>query len=453
MMKLDFGFPTNNTRTNRCARRNIMRSRSNHQKANNITPLQSNKSSMQAVQGGGSSDRQATLRPDLWDKRYSQKEKEMLLLVAQQYGLDPMTGEVMILHGKIYVTATGLQKLAINDPAYDGCEIDLVETDWANNFFVVKARIWKKNCAHPFEDYGDADPTTSSLRGHALFRHAITRARARAMRSAFAIPFCSLEELDDEMRMNVSQGNSRRRPKNGARNESKAPTPPAPPAPQRASTGGVTEQQLAMLERYIKDADWSLDQLHTHLQESFGVNSPEEMTRAQASKLLGELSAPPRPNTQKQETEQSGPTADVAEELGETEALDAKEEQTVEVTPSAEPVQEETQAKEVETAEPAPEESKEETPETAVAEPVVESKTAATETKKTQRFRSLPPWTADEQQRIADELVQRMQTSKTLKELRREWELFQGIRHQLSEEWFARICETKEQRKAVLMAA
>lgn len=429
-----------------------MRSRSNHQKANNITPLQNNKSSMQAVQGGGSSDRQATLRPDLWDKRYSQKEKEMLLLVAQQYGLDPMTGEVMILHGKIYVTATGLQKLAINDPAYDGCEIDLVETDWANNFFVVKARIWKKNCAHPFEDYGDADPTTSSLRGHALFRHAITRARARAMRSAFAIPFCSLEELDDEMRMNVSQGNSRRRPKNGASNESKAPNASVPSAPQRPHADGVTEQQLAMLERYIKDADWSLDQLHTHLQESFGVNSPEEMTRAQASKLLGELSAPSRPNTQKQEANKNVLTADVAEELGETEA-EAKEEPPVEATSCTEPVQEETLAKEVETAEPATEESKEETVETIVAEPVVESKSAATETKKTQRFRSLPPWTADEQQRIADELVQRMQTSKTLKELRREWELFQGIRHQLSEEWFARICETKEQRKAVLMAA
>jgi hypothetical protein len=152
------------------------------------------------------------LRPDLWDERYSPKEIETLKVVATQYGLDPLTREVIMLNNNIYVTAAGLQKLALRDPDYDGCEIELIQTNWDSDFFVVKASIWKKGCTHPFEDYGDADPTTSNLRGHALFRHAITRARARAMRSAFAIPFCSLEELDDELRWRNLNANANARP-------------------------------------------------------------------------------------------------------------------------------------------------------------------------------------------------------------------------------------------------
>ncbi len=147
--------------------------------------------------------KQPELHPELWGAHYTAKEIEMLKIVAKQYGLDPLAREVIIIKGNIYVTAAGLQKLALRDPDYDGCEIELVHTDWENNFFVVKARVWKKGCSRPFEDYGDADPSTSGLRGHALFRHAITRARARAMRSAFAIPFCTLEELDDDFRLAV----------------------------------------------------------------------------------------------------------------------------------------------------------------------------------------------------------------------------------------------------------
>lgn len=142
----------------------------------------------------------SNLRPDLWDGKLNSRDREVLTLMAEQYELDPLTGDLMMLRGKVYITAAGLQKLAVRDPSYEGCEIEIVQADWEKNFYVIKARVWKKGCSHPFEDFGDADPSTSSLRGRVLFRHAITRARARAMRSAFAIPFCSVEELDDEGR-------------------------------------------------------------------------------------------------------------------------------------------------------------------------------------------------------------------------------------------------------------
>ena len=116
------------------------------------------------------------LRPELWDGRLSNRDREVLTQIAEQYQLDPLTGEIMMLRGKVFITAQGLQKLACRDPLYDGCEIEIVQADWQKNFYVIKARVWKKGCSHPFEDFGDADPSTSQMKGRALFRHAITRA-------------------------------------------------------------------------------------------------------------------------------------------------------------------------------------------------------------------------------------------------------------------------------------
>ena len=134
--------------------------------------------------------------PRLWDVRLSERDFEVLKTISAQYQLDPLTGEIQMLRGKVYISAAGLQVLACRHPDYEGCEIEIVHSDWEKNFYVIKAKVWKKGCAHPFEDFGDADPSTSQMKGRALFRHAITRARSRAIRSAFAVPFCSVEEMD-----------------------------------------------------------------------------------------------------------------------------------------------------------------------------------------------------------------------------------------------------------------
>ncbi len=134
--------------------------------------------------------------PELWGVRLSDRDFEVLKTISAQYQLDPLTGEIQMLRGKVYISAAGLQVLACRHPDYEGCEIEIVHSDWEKNFYVVKAKVWKKGCAHPFEDFGDADPSTSQMKGRALFRHAITRARSRAIRSAFAVPFCSVEEMD-----------------------------------------------------------------------------------------------------------------------------------------------------------------------------------------------------------------------------------------------------------------
>lgn len=223
---------------------------------------------MQDTKTSTSSQEQLDQYAHLWDVR-NEKERETLKLVAIQYGLDPLTREVMILNGQVYVTAAGLQKLALRDPEYDGCEVDIIEARWDKDFFLVKARVWKKACSHPFEDYGDADPTTSKLKGHALFRHAVTRARARAMRSAFAVPFCAVEELDDEQRIQWL-------------------------VQQRSHTNDqeplhATEKQRNAVIGLSKQIGWTRVALGAELDRRFGTSHLDDLTRSQASQMIQEL--------------------------------------------------------------------------------------------------------------------------------------------------------------------
>ncbi len=63
-----------------------------------------------------------------------------------------------------------------------------------------------------------------------------------------------------------------------------------------------------------------------------------------------------------------------------------------------------------------------------------------------------PKWSDEEQQRIAEDLLGRMQRAGSLSDLRQEWQMFQGLRHKLSEPWTEQIRDTKDQRKAALSA-
>lgn len=137
---------------------------------------------------------------DVFPGDYSEKERAMIMAICERYGFDPLLKEVELLHGQIFVTAKGIARVATDNPTFNGIEVEIIHQDWTKGkeFFVVKARVWKKGCEHPIEDIADSDG--SKMKGGNLFRHTITRAKARAMRTAFAIPFCSTEELADEDR-------------------------------------------------------------------------------------------------------------------------------------------------------------------------------------------------------------------------------------------------------------
>jgi hypothetical protein len=120
--------------------------------------------------------------------------------LSDVYGLSVATGELQLLDGKWYVTHAGLLAIANRS----GCAaittaIDHSASEPSISRWVFKATVHKTRRSKGFVGYGDADRTnTSSLVRGAEMRVAETRAVNRALRKAYGIGLCSVEELGSQ---------------------------------------------------------------------------------------------------------------------------------------------------------------------------------------------------------------------------------------------------------------
>jgi hypothetical protein len=106
-------------------------------------------------------------------------------------------GEVVFIEGKWYVTHAGLLRLAQRRRC-SGIRTTLVAqlSDPVVKRWVFRATVYKRSSSKGFVGYGDADPSNvSSLVHGAEMRVAETRAVNRALRKAYGIGLCSVEEL------------------------------------------------------------------------------------------------------------------------------------------------------------------------------------------------------------------------------------------------------------------
>jgi hypothetical protein len=116
--------------------------------------------------------------------------------LAEKYALSVAGGNLLYLDGRWYVTHAGLLRLANRhrcasiqvQPLAKFCEP-------TSNRWVFRATVYKTPRSNGFVGYGDADPSNVSLlvRGAEL-RVAETRAVNRALRKAYGIGICSIEE-------------------------------------------------------------------------------------------------------------------------------------------------------------------------------------------------------------------------------------------------------------------
>ena len=117
--------------------------------------------------------------------------------LTRKYSLSLALGDVSYIDERWYVTHTGLLRLAERRccsgirvrPVREFC--DSLSCRW-----VFKAIVYKTSGSKGFVGYGDADPSNISplVRG-AEMRVAETRAVNRALRKAYGIGLCSVEEL------------------------------------------------------------------------------------------------------------------------------------------------------------------------------------------------------------------------------------------------------------------
>lgn len=122
---------------------------------------------------------------------------QTLRQLIDDHHLSVTSGDVIHLDGRWYVTHSGLLALARRKKC-SGIHIEAVDTlcDLAASRFVLKATVYPAKTSTGFVGYGDADPSNVSPLVHgAEMRVAETRAVNRALRKAYGIGICSVEEI------------------------------------------------------------------------------------------------------------------------------------------------------------------------------------------------------------------------------------------------------------------
>ena len=117
--------------------------------------------------------------------------------ISERHALSVANGDLLFLDGRWYVTHSGLLGIAQRNRCY-GIECALIGrlSDTTTSRWVFRATVYKTPRSRGFVGYGDASPenTSAVVRG-AEMRVAETRAVNRALRKAYGIGLCSVEEL------------------------------------------------------------------------------------------------------------------------------------------------------------------------------------------------------------------------------------------------------------------
>ena len=134
--------------------------------------------------------------------------------IIEQHNFSIAAGDLTYLDNGWYVTHTGLLGLARRSrcagihvrPVSNFCELS--SQRWA-----FEATVYKSRVCRGFVGYGDADPSNVSPLVHgAEMRVAETRAVNRALRKAYGIGICSVEEIGSLNRQSETSREQKRSP-------------------------------------------------------------------------------------------------------------------------------------------------------------------------------------------------------------------------------------------------
>ncbi len=149
-----------------------------------------------------------------WSTGLSTSCLEALRKLSDQYHFCIALGDLLLLSDTWYITHSGLLRLA-NRKRCSGIHVCPVSTfcDVTASRWAFKATVYKSRTCKGFIGYGDADPSNPSdlVRG-AEMRVAETRAVNRALRKAYGIGICSVEETGSFSGPPASDENQRKHP-------------------------------------------------------------------------------------------------------------------------------------------------------------------------------------------------------------------------------------------------
>ncbi len=223
----------------------------------------------------------ARLARQLWGEPSSMALRSLRELTAK-YSLSVAAGDLQFLDGRWYVTHSGLLQLATRR----GCRgistmLQDKLSDSAACRWVFKAVVFKSGLSKGFVGYGDADPSNVSpvVRGAEL-RIAETRAVNRALRKAYGIGLCSVEELGAFS--SSSRSSSMPAPSNGSH-------------PSNGSGNGQPRlrDQLCLL---IRQYNLNPNLVKAYAADFCGTTSLSEASRDSVERFIAQLSKSAKEN-------------------------------------------------------------------------------------------------------------------------------------------------------------
>jgi hypothetical protein len=198
---------------------------------------------------------------------------EMLEELTDKHSLRVSAGELVLLDGKWYITHSGLLGIARRSHCA-GIQVRPASgfSDPKSSRWAFRATVYRSKMCKGFVGYGDADPSNvSSLVRGAEMRVAETRAVNRALRKAYGIGICSVEELGSSAESRQSHNQSRK----------------IPPQPANGNYGGpkVRDRLCQLIRQHQLDPNL----VKAYAVDFCGTKSLREATREQVENFVAHL--------------------------------------------------------------------------------------------------------------------------------------------------------------------
>jgi hypothetical protein len=198
---------------------------------------------------------------------------EVLADLTKKYSLLVSLGDLIPLDGRWYVTHVGLLRLA-HRKSCAGIRVQMVREfcDAAASRWACKATVYTHQNCRGFVGYGDADPSNVSPVVHgAEMRVAETRAVNRALRKAYGIGICSVEELGSSIESRQSPPQSKK----------------LPPQPSNGNYGGpkVRDRLCQLIRQHQLDANL----VKSYAIDFCGTKTLREASREQVENFVAHL--------------------------------------------------------------------------------------------------------------------------------------------------------------------
>jgi hypothetical protein len=206
----------------------------------------------------------------------SQSVLRALRELIQRHQILVTNGDVKYLDGGWYVTHSGLLRLAEQRRCVGiHCRPILESSDPPTSRWVFRAEVFKSCACKGFVGYGDADPSNVSPLVHgAEMRVAETRAVNRALRKAYGIGICSVEEIGSFNEPVSSPRESRK-------------LPPQPVNGKNGNYGGpkVRDRLCQLIRQHQLDANL----VKSYAVDFCGTKTLREATREQVEAFVAHL--------------------------------------------------------------------------------------------------------------------------------------------------------------------